>query len=657
MGAGLSSKLMRPTAKENLNLYLLLEFFQALFLSLSFILLIFYHSDIMILLRGLAFIPKGILIGSFILPATFLMGVSFPLLLNLSLEKSKVQLFYGMNTLGGAIGIVFFGLITLALLGYKAIALLVPAFNLACLVLAKITPLTETNQEVHQTQSHRPLSFRVQVIAAISGFVIMSLEVLWLRQMDLILGDRAYLTSIVLFFIIGLLGLSSFVAHLLSKKIDSLKLLSLGLLGAMGTLSLFTFFFPEVLYVARGYARHSSLQFAFLFVTFLMPLFFLGFIFPATLKFQNLQVSAKNVSILLMINAIAGALGSLLSSYYFISNHGLNSLYYLNLSLLVVSLVFVLTVKPISLKLPFKLSMVMIAWLVFSSIKFYTPRFNISTDDEILLTSESPMTHFSVLKRDGKIEMYSGNYRIAAPYKITNLEHAQIGLAFYPALYHSNPQNILSMGLGYGITVGAFLRLDPARVDSVEILPEVLDQAILFRETNHDFYLRPKHHAIIQDARFYLATTDQTYDLISANISSPYSTGGSFFLTQEYFKLVKSKLTPAGVYSQLIWGPHQREIIHTFASVFEHILLYPGYEDGDFILLGSNQAFERKQESPSWLSFLPKYQTDSQLSPGEIGAQALENFMSERPRFLISDHRADILFAKNHYMGFLWTYR
>lgn len=648
---------MRQTAKENLNIYLLLEFFQALFLSLSFLLLIFYHSDVMVLLHGLTFVPKGILIGSFILPATFLMGLSFPLLLNLSLDKSKVQLFYGMNTLGGALGIIFFGLITLAFFGYKAIALIVPILNLVCLALARMTPLSETTQEVHQKDSKPLPSFRVLVIAAISGFVIMSLEVLWLRQMDLILGDRAYLTSLVLFFIIALLGISSFTTHLLSKKIDSIQLLILGILGAMGTLSIFSFFFPEVFYVAREYPRHSWLQLSFLFVTFIMPLFFLGLIFPATLKFKKFPVTARNVSILLMINAMAGAAGSLLSSYYFITNHGLNSLYYLNLSLLIISLLCVLTAQPISFKLPFKLSLLMISWLVFSSIQFYTPKFNISKDDEILLTSESPLTHFSVLRRNGKIEMYSGNYRIAAPYKITNLEHAQIGLAFYPALHHSNPKKILSMGLGYGITVGAFLRLDPELVDSVEILPEVLDQAVLFSDSNGEFYLNSKHHPMIEDARFYLATTDRTYDLISANISSPYSTGGSFFLTQEYFKLVQSKLSSGGVYSQLIWGPHQTEIIHTFASVFEHVLLYPGYEDSDFIMLGSNQPFERKQENPSWLSFLPKYQTSSLSSPEEIGTLALEKFLAQKPQFLISDHRADILFAKNHYMGFLWTYR
>ena len=191
--------------------------------------------------------------------------------------------------------------------------------------------------------------------------------------------------------------------------------------------------------------------------------------------------------------------------------------------------------------------------------------------------------------------MYSGNYRIVAPFENENVEHAQVGLAFYPGMFVDKPKKVLSMGLGYGISLGAFLKLNPEILDSVEILQSVYEISPKFKSKNHEWYNDVRVNKHVDDARSFLNKSKESYDLISTNIASPYSNAGSFFLTEEYFEKVKSKLSPSGIYSQLVWGAHLVEIYHTFKRVFPHVKAIPGYEETDLILIGSKSPLIRRR--------------------------------------------------------------
>ncbi|MCH2535502.1 MAG: hypothetical protein MK008_13740, partial [Bdellovibrionales bacterium] len=64
--------------------------------------------------------------------------------------------------------------------------------------------------EEHQNISTKNLpthkSYLNLFISALSGFSIFILEVLWFRHLEIIIGDRAYISSLILLIIIFFLG-------------------------------------------------------------------------------------------------------------------------------------------------------------------------------------------------------------------------------------------------------------------------------------------------------------------------------------------------------------------------------------------------------------------------------------------------------------------
>jgi hypothetical protein len=252
--------------------------------------------------------------------------------------------------------------------------------------------------------------------------------------------------------------------------------------------------------------------------------------------------------------------------------------------------------------------------------------------------------------------MYNGNYRIVAPFKSFNGEHAQRALAFFPALYHANPIEILTMGTGYGISIGSFLKLNPQTIDAVEVHPMVNQVSHYFKDLNDKWYESSTVNKYITDARGFLNRSPKEYDLISSNIASPYTTSGSLFLTKEYFQSVKEHLKPGGIYSQLVWGPHLPEIIHTFKEVFPNIKALPGYDESDLILIGSVSPIELKRPLNEFNSDWPSYKELSREETIKLGEEVLNQALNKKPEFIISDHNAVLTHNFSRGLNFFWIH-
>ena len=57
-------------------------------------------------------------------------------------------------------------------------------------------------------------------------------------------------------------------------------------------------------------------------------------------------------------------------------------------------------------------------------------------------------------------------------------------LGILPIMYSKNPENVLVIGLGTGITLGSVLDYPMKKVDCVEISPEVVEASHCFNEDN-----------------------------------------------------------------------------------------------------------------------------------------------------------------------------
>jgi spermidine synthase len=169
-------------------------------------------------------------------------------------------------------------------------------------------------------------------------------------------------------------------------------------------------------------------------------------------------------------------------------------------------------------------------------------------------------------------------------------------LGHLPALLHPRPRSVLVVGCGAGVTAGTFVvHPEIERILICELEPLVpRASARHFAKENHGVIHDRRTEVVYDDARHYVLTTPERFDIITSDPIHPWVKGAATLYSKEYFEMVKRHLNPGGVVSQ--WVPlYQtdpetvRSEIATFFSVFPHATVWNndlGGEGYDVMLLG-----------------------------------------------------------------------
>ena len=178
--------------------------------------------------------------------------------------------------------------------------------------------------------------------------------------------------------------------------------------------------------------------------------------------------------------------------------------------------------------------------------------------------------------------------------------------AHLPLLLHPNPRRALFLGAGTGITLGAVGEYAGLSADGVELVPEVLDLMRYFEPENGGPLPKPGIALSAADARRFVRTTTNRYDLIVADLFHPGQDGAGFLYTREHFDAVRRCLAARGLFCQ--WLPlHQvdepvlRSILRTFLESFPQthaFLLHFNVDMPVLALLGANDPWRLP---PEWL--------------------------------------------------------
>jgi hypothetical protein len=88
------------------------------------------------------------------------------------------------------------------------------------------------------------------------------------------------------------------------------------------------------------------------------------------------------------------------------------------------------------------------------------------------------------------------------------------------------------------------------RVDVVELEPAILRVARDAAPVNEHVLDNPKVHIHLADAREYLRTTPNRYDVIFSEPSNPYRAGISSLYTVEYYRAAAQRVAPGGLFVQ-----------------------------------------------------------------------------------------------------------
>jgi spermidine synthase len=201
----------------------------------------------------------------------------------------------------------------------------------------------------------------------------------------------------------------------------------------------------------------------------------------------------------------------------------------------------------------------------------------------------------AVSEKDGvRVFHVSGKIEASTSYIDMRLQRM---LGHLPGLVNPEPRSVLVVGCGAGVTAGSFVTYPSVRrIVICEIEPMVPKRVTpFFHDANHEVLSDPRVEVVIDDARHFVLTTREKFDIITSDPIHPWVKGSASLYSDDYFRLVKRLLNPGGVVSQ--WVPvYQasedavKSEVATFFSVFPHGTLWAGINQGagfDMVMLGT----------------------------------------------------------------------
>jgi spermidine synthase len=235
---------------------------------------------------------------------------------------------------------------------------------------------------------------------------------------------------------------------------------------------------------------------------------------------------------------------------------------------------------------------------------------------EILFTAEGVNSSIAISRwSDGAVQFHvSGKVEASTePYDM----RLQRMLGHLPALIHPAPHSALVVGFGAGVTAGTFV-LHPT-IDRIVIceMERLIPQTakIYFHEQHYDVLDDPRTHMVYDDARHYVRTTREKFDIITSDPIHPFVKGSATLYSKEYFEMVKERLNPGGVVTQ--WVPLYesdadtvKSEIATFFDVFPNGVIFANELSGggyDIVLLGQAEpakidvdAIQQRLDQPAY---------------------------------------------------------
>ena len=535
-------------------------------------------------------------------PVTFLMGLSLPLLtrhLVTSMRTAGAHMgrLYGANTFGAMAGTLAAGFILIEVLGLSATTRVAVGLNLLAgsiaLVLARrqhIANVVAAEQQGSIRDAPNP-RLRVLIYAAtfVSGFVALSLEVLWTRMLAEGTGSLIYnFVAILAVYLLGIAAGGGAYRAASHPRRDTPKALAVAFLGValftVLTVPLATMWLP-----AGNMARAGVL---------LPATVCMGYAFPlsARLLTRNPAHGSRSIGVLYAWNTMGSILGSLAAAFILAGTLGTNaSILVLGAADAAVALLLLLSGIRSLASAPFRLSLAAGALIV------APPLLAISGSPLVLTATEHhlaatglPFYHTedrlstvdAVGGRPSQRRLYASGTALTALSVDTKL------MAYVPKVMRPNAQYFLDICFGMGTTYRSALILG-MQTDAVDLSPSVPLQMPVFYPDALTYLRSPLSRIITADGRNYVRLTSRRYDIISVDPPPPIQAAGAAVLyTQEFYADAHHALRPNGLMLQwLYFGvdlEQLREHLRTFRSQFPHVLILISPRHGGVYMLGSD---------------------------------------------------------------------
>jgi spermidine synthase len=584
---------------------------------------------------GLAgLVLRGAVAAVCLLPPTFLMGASLPAIARwvetTPRGVSWLGLLYSANVAGAVTGCVLAGFYLLRVhdMGfatYIAAAINVGVALLALALAGSSAHRTSVDPQERGTQVTRaPGVMFVYAAIAFSGLTALGAEVVWTRLLSLLLGATVYTFSIILaVFLTGLWagsGAGSFLARRVRDPRLALAicqiLLAVAIAWTAFTLAYVLPWWPVDPWLSINPWLNFDLDLTRCIRAIFPATLLWGASFPLALAAAAAirEDPARLTGEVYAANTAGSIVGALAFSLLLIPAIGTQGsqqvLIWLAAAAAVVAVAPMVFRKPITfatgvacaIALAWGLSATVgaVPWQAIAYGRRVAPilrgldRANDAATTPVFVGEGINSSVVITQRGDQKFFYVSGKSEASSALLDMRLQRM---MGHLPALTSSAPHSVLVVGFGAGVTAGSFVPYPEVRniviCELEPLIPPASDE--FFGKENNHVLRDARARVVYDDARHYILTTPEKFDVITTDPIHPWVKGTSTLYSKEYYELVKRHLNPGGVAAQ--WLPIYesdedtvKTELATFFSVFPNATVWSNYLNGDgydLVLLGS----------------------------------------------------------------------
>lgn len=567
---------------------------------------------------------------------TFLMGGTLPILTR-GLTRSSAELgtrlsrLYWINTAGAVAGALAGGFLLLPAIGLRwtvatAVALNAIAGALALLIAASVEAPAEVNEgsEASAAAAHTPIYLIITF--ALVGATAMAYEIAWSRLLATTLGSSTYAFTIMLATFLGGIVIGGFVFERWARRGRETSVGSFAttqtLTGLGGLAFLIIFQWLPALPLALIRATHMTFgglvlaQFLTCGLAMLPAAIIFGFNFPlVTLLISGKAEGPAQAALVgraCASNTLGAILGALAAGFWLLPWLGSFRLVAMTVTANL-AVAFFLQMKRAPRRRIEVLGNASLAGVVFVVGCFgllYDPQmanFNavnhpeqfppqlrlreLVHQSELLFVEDGLNASIEVIRGGSQLSLRTNGKTDGSTLdRTTQLMLGHLGTAFHP-----RPKKVLIIGFGTGMTVSAVARYpDVEQIDCIEIEPAVMHAYPHLAVLNRGVLGDRRVHVILDDARNFLFATQNRYDLIISEPSNPWVAGVATLFTQEFYRQVRARLQPGGMFVQwvqayTIFPQDLKMIFGTLTPEFPRVSLWAG-GPADYILLAQSEA-------------------------------------------------------------------
>ncbi len=546
-----------------------------------------------------------------LLPPVFLIGGTMPLLAKYFLRDpanlgSRFSKIYYLNTLGACAGALLTGFLLVRYFGVIGTLMIAVGGNL---LVALIIALSKRDTASTRPATGEQSSYSYMLVFLfLTGFISLGYEMLWVR----ILSTYGLSTSQAFALILAgfLLGFSV-GAWVVAREVDrrpnleswfSAVSIVTALSGAVVLLLFRQFDAITILLSDAMPVSQLTLGMALAFTVSFIPAVFMGILFPLGVRIYARDVDriGAKAGNTFFSNTLGCVLGSLLTGFVLIPFLGMwnTTLLLINLSLLI-AVVFLLRGRGFARTQWASLIVVAVVanLLVFTDSKTFHAELkgrDLRTAAEgfdVIYYAEGLSGTVTAVERGNYRGLFVDGQNVSGTDPVLLADSKM--LAHVPLLLAEEPEVALTVGYGTGTTSGSMLLYD-VKVHAVEIEEKIIEAAPLFREVNYESFANPDLNIVLDDARNYIATTDQKFSAIVTDVTNLKYKRNPYLYTREYFEIMQGALSTNGVGAA--WLPvgglsfsDLRILIATFDDVFSHTTAwyFTQYPTHFIVLLGT----------------------------------------------------------------------